>query len=243
MSWLKLIFLPSKLILFLSLIAVIFFVIRRWRRYSFIPFITAAVLYAVFGSGWTAALLLAPLEYKHPALKTSADYPGVKHIVVLTAYAADDPLMPLSGKFNGSSLFRLVEAQNLYRVCSGCKIIISGTGSYVDLMHQQLRVFGIPETDIEDDPIAGHTADSADSLVTKMKEKQFFLVTSAGHMPRSMGVFKKNGFKPIPAPTDYLMPKDFLQASLMPDSQHLYFSDLAVNEYAGMLWYTITNRM
>jgi len=243
MSVLKLIFLPSNLIFLLLLIAVICFIIRRFRRLSYIPFILAATLYIVMGSGLVAALLLSPLEYKYAALHKPEDHPNIKHIVILTAYAADDPSMSLSGKFNSSSLFRIVEAQNIYKRCSDCKLIISGTAKYVKLMHEQFLEFGIPEEAIEDDPIVGHTVDSAVSLANKLKNRTFFLVTSAGHMPRAMGVFERNGFQPIAAPTDYLMPKDFMQAQILPDSGHLRYSDLAVNEYAGIIWYKLTDRM
>mgnify|MGYP005654535111 CR=1 FL=1 len=34
---------------------------------------------------------------------------------------------------------------------------------------------------------------------------KFVLVRSASHMPRAMGLFKKHGMEPIPAPTDYMV--------------------------------------
>jgi uncharacterized SAM-binding protein YcdF (DUF218 family) len=242
-SLLKLVFLPSKLIFLLLLVALICFVIRRWRRLAHIPFILASILYIVMSSGTVSTLLLSPLEYKYAALHKPEDYPDIKQIVVLTAYVANDPLMPLSGKFNANTIFRIVEAHNIYKRCNDCRVIISGTPEDVGLIHQQFVVLGIPETSIEDDPIDGHTIDSAISLASKLEDKKLFLVSSAGHMTRAVGVFEKHGLQPVAAPTDYLLPEDFTHASIMPDSLHLYYSDLAVNEYAGILWYRLTDRM
>nr|MBA2405838.1 YdcF family protein [Bdellovibrionales bacterium] len=42
-----------------------------------------------------------------------------------------------------------------------------------------------------------------------LKDKPFVLVTSALHMPRSMGLFLKAGYKPIPAPTAHLLTGEY----------------------------------
>ena len=38
----------------------------------------------------------------------------------------------------------------------------------------------------------------------KIGQTPFILVTSAGHMPRSMAVFEAQGMQPIPAPTEFI---------------------------------------
>ncbi|MEI6877053.1 MAG: YdcF family protein, partial [Spirochaetota bacterium] len=66
------------------------------------------------------------------------------------------------------------------------------------------------------------------------------LVTSAWHMPRSMLAFTKNGIESIPAPTSYRVDKhslDFLD--LLPGSESLLTSQLALHEYLGILWYNL----
>jgi len=243
MSWLKFIFLPSKLILLILLIAVICLLWRRYRRYAPHFFSAAALLYVAFSSGIVASLLLSPLEYRYPAVTDPAAHNAVKSIVVLDAYIADDPLMPLSGKFNPHVLFRLVEAQNIYKQCKGCRILLSGRARNVELMQQQLLLMGVLPADIEMEAASLHTVESAANLVHRLGSAQFFLVTSAGHMPRSMGVFLNLGLKPIAAPTDYLMPKQILNASPWPSSEHLNYSDLAINEYAGILWYRLNGKL
>jgi uncharacterized SAM-binding protein YcdF (DUF218 family) len=68
-------------------------------------------------------------------------------------------------------------------------------------------------------------------------------VTSAGHMRRAIGVFRKNGMNPIPAPTDYQLPGNARYASWTTSPIHLAASDLAVHEYIGLAWYRLTNRL
>lgn len=243
MYLLKSLLLPSSLIALVLVIALVLLLLPRVRRLSYALFGLGAVLYLVFSSGWTAAALLAPLEYRYDYLKSTADYPDVDTIVVLTAYVASDPLMPVSTRFNSSTLFRIVEAHNIYTQCDQCRIIVSGTDSYARLMQQQFLMLGVPADRVSVDGVSGHTVDSAESLNGKVDGKRFFLVTSAGHMVRSVGVFEKQGFEPIPAPTDYSMPRDFTRAPIWPASLHLLYSDLAVNEYGGILWYRFSGRM
>jgi len=70
-----------------------------------------------------------------------------------------------------------------------------------------------------------------------------FLVTSAGHMRRAVGVFSKKGVVPIPAPTDYMLPRKARHASWTTNAVHLQASDIAVHEYLGIAWYRLTGRL
>lgn len=241
MGLLKFFILPSNLIVVFIVLG-LFFLLRHRKRIAALAFFIAATFYIVFSSGPVAALLLSHLEYRYPALLEEELDPEVRHIVLLAAYTADSPLMPLSGKFNSHAIFRIVEALNIYRRCQACTIWISGKDD-TELMKRQLELMGVPASAIKLDKASNHTVNSAINLSNMLKDSKFYLVTSAGHMPRSMGVFKKQGLQAIAAPTDYLMPKDILEASVGLSSHHLYFSNLAVNEYAGLLWYKIRGKI
>jgi len=216
---------------------------KKWTKGAKRLLIGAAVLYLVFSSGIVATLLLHPLEYQYSYLKNPQDYPQSKTIVVLTAYSVKDPNMPLSSRMNSSSLYRVVEANNIYKQCHDCRIYVSGPQESAEVMQEQLIQLGVPRSSISLDTAAMHTYNSAVNMRQVFKDEPFFLVTSAGHMPRAMGVFEKQGMQPIPAPTDHRMPKDILQAPIVPKSHHLYFSDLAVTEYAALVWYWLTDRI
>lgn len=72
----------------------------------------------------------------------------------------------------------------------------------------------------------------------------WLLVTSAFHMPRSMGLFRKAGFQVVPWPTDYRTTGQerlgFLQDNPV-DS--LQAATLAVREWLGLLAYRLSGRI
>lgn len=68
---------------------------------------------------------------------------------------------------------------------------------------------------------------------------EFILVTSAAHMPRSMETFRSLGLRPIPAPTHFQIthnPGSSI-SSWKPSSYKLNFTDIAMHEYGGSLYY------
>ena len=76
------------------------------------------------------------------------------------------------------------------------------------------------------------------------------LVTSASHMPRSVGIFEKQGLEVIPAPTDYsvtqadweqLWKPDFVAQifNAIPNVGSLSATTIALKEYIGILIYTL----
>lgn len=102
---------------------------------------------------------------------------------------------------------------------------------------------GVPNAQIQLDIKAANTSGSAANMRALLGEQSFYLVTPAGHMPRSIAVFRKQGLRPIPAPTDYHVPKNIAQANWSPSSPNLYFSDAAMREHVGTLWYRLTGRI
>ena len=80
------------------------------------------------------------------------------------------------------------------------------------------------------------------AMLGEDRTRPHLLVTSAFHMPRAIGCFRKNGVNVIPVPTDYRaetvrfpfvtdeMPNQFLKASLL------------MKEYFGLAAYYATGR-
>lgn len=243
MNILKSLILPSNIALAFLLAGLLLAFFSGKRRYSWALLALSGLTALAFSTGTVASLLLSPLEYAHPALTEPGRYPLANKIVVLTGYAENDSNMSLSGKLNDSSAFRILEAANIHGHRPDTEIIVSGSGVTASIMLEQLRALHIPEHKLHIDDQSVSTAGSAGNLAPALGENPFFLVTSAGHMPRAMSVFLHQGLHPIPAPTDYKMPKDAWNAELRPSPMHLYFSNLAIHEYAGMLWYRLTGKI
>ena len=191
-------------------------------------------------SGWTASALLLPLERAHgPAQPDEVDRSGARAIVVLGAYGITAAELPVSSWTNDAGLFRIVEAVHLFRRCRDCRILLSGSTPTVDAMARVLESLGMPTNHIEIDGSSDTTAASARSLASRLHGAPFYLVTSAGHMPRALIAFRAQGLYPLPAPTDYRAPRDLLSADPLPTPKSLRLSDLAVREYFGIFWYRL----
>ncbi len=158
---------------------------------------------------------------------------------MLAAYAANDANMSLSDRPNHAAIHRIVEAVLLWRQCDRCLVVVSGGSPTTEVMTDTLVALGVPRGQVRMDDTAGNTAASAAHMRLLLGDTPFYLVTSGGHMPRSMAVFAKAGLHPVPAPTDRRLPKDFADAAWTLSPFHLECSDLAVHELIGLWWYRI----
>jgi len=234
---------PSNLAFLCLVVGISMLNFERFRGLAKALLVFGGSVILLFSTGTVAALLLGPLEYQYPFVRNANDHPEVKKIVVLTGYAANYPLVPLSSKVNSASAFRILETLRLYRQCQNCEIIISGNMPTTTRMKDLLMTLGVPPDQIREDSTSAHTYISAQTLRRWIDDEAFYLVTSAGHMPRAIGVFEKQGMQPIPAPTDYLLPKDALKAGVHLSPQHLYWCNLAIREYLGISWYKLTGKI
>ena len=235
--------LPSGFVTLLFLAGLAAVLPSRTRHLALPLMGTSATLFMIFSNGLVATWLISPLEYEYPALKDPGQYPAVRTIVVLTGYAADGECLPLSGAMNASSAFRVLEAANLKAGCQDCRVVVSGSPVAASVMGRQLRMLGTPEQLLTIDKSSKNTAASAERVKSLTVDRHVFLVTSAGHMRRAIGVFRKNVLMPVAAPTDYQLSKRVGNASWVTSPAHLQASDLAVHEYIGVAWYRLTNRM
>jgi len=234
-EYLKELVVPSSFCLALAVLGSAMWLMPRTRRIGPALMVAAAAVLLIFSSGKTAALLLSPLEYAYPRVPDGPLQPGA--IVVLAGYAADDRDMPLSSRLHSSTLFRIIEAVNLWRRCPECSVVVTGFDPTVKVMGELLISLGVPPSQLRIDNQADTTADSAVNMRALLNDQRLYLVTSAGHMTRSLGVFVKQGLHPIPAPTDFQLPKSIAHADWQPTPFHLNCSDMAVHEYVGIVWY------
>jgi len=195
-------------------------------------------------------LLLKPLEYKYPPLLSVKDLPEIRWIVVLGAGHRSDPQLPANSQLSDASLARLVEGIRLHHSLPGSKLILSG-GALNDPVPES-KVFAdvalalrVQRQDLILESLSRDTEEEA-ILIQKMVGKDAFaLVTSASHMPRSMGLFRKLGMHPIPAPTDYGIrgSPGVSPGMFFPGSTDLQNAEAAVYEYLGLAWAKLRNRI
>jgi uncharacterized SAM-binding protein YcdF (DUF218 family) len=73
------------------------------------------------------------------------------------------------------------------------------------------------------------------------KNKRWVLVTSAAHMPRALGCFKKYGFNVLPYPVDYqgypVSAKGVSFMDFIPAVDNLFIMDEVMHEWYGLIYY------
>lgn len=199
------------------------------------------------GSGPLTKGLADNLEEAFPPLEVAALVAGPaeerpRWIVVLGSGHVFDHRLSAAARLSDSGLARLVEGVRLLRTFPGSKLIVSGRlGQGMPHGHAMAAAaveLGVPRSDIVVDTTALDTADEAVALGRHVGTERFVLVTSAVHMPRAMGLFRKQGKAPIAAPTDYasLDPTPFNVGKLVPNTVSLTVLCGALHEYVGMAW-------
>ena len=218
--------LPSNLIILLSIAGIILSFRSVSRRAGKYLVFSAVGLYILFSTGPVSFWLLGNLEYQYPQIKDIDSLSKIEHVVVLAGYAERDSLLPLSSWVNRATAFRLLETLRIANVLPESSIIVTGNKEVPEIMKGLLAVAGIVEDRIIVEHASRNTYDSARNVGKWIKSEPFLLVTSAGHMPRSMRVFMKLGMSPVPAPTDYRSRRNYLAIDYLPSPLHLEYSEL-----------------
>ena len=239
MDGLKFVLMPSGFIAlcFVGGWTALFF--RRTRKLGCGLLGAGGLIYLVLSIGPFSNALLGHLEYEYPRYKETGGGEGIDKIVVMAGYAADEAYYPLSSKVNGAALFRLVEAFDLWLRDRSRQVVITGAGSVPEIMQSVLVRLGVPSSQIVVEKVSSSSDASAAHVRAIVGERPFLLVTSAGHMPRAMKIFRRVGTHPLPAPTDFMVSREPFQAGFMPSAQHFYFSELAVHEFMAMALYRL----
>lgn len=187
-------------------------------------------------------LLLLPLEEKYPKWQSSAE--KIDYVVVMGASQAEAPRLPLTNRPNTAAVYRLLEGIAVYRASPGSKLLLSGGPGHVSLMSQVVREIGVADTDVVLQSRSHDTEEEVGLLAPIVGGHRFVVVTSAAHMPRTMGLFHAAGLDPVPAPTHFLdrnNPHPNWRDFMLPDTDSLARAEFAAHEYIGLLWLEMKN--
>ena len=197
--------------------------------------------------------LLAVLEENFQRLgnreQILQQYPGVDqstpYIVVLGAGVMEsiDPTVPELAKLPDAGIRRVLEAVRLHQYFPQTKIIMSGGDGEAPTMSRVAMVLGVEKEALLQENTSKDTEDQARLIKPLVQGQRFFLVTSNWHMLRSAGLFRKQGLRFIPAPTDFTRLKEdyhyqFNYTSL-PNASYLNESEVLIKEYLGIAFATL----
>jgi uncharacterized SAM-binding protein YcdF (DUF218 family) len=211
----------------------------------------AALLFVIVAP--VGALLIEPLEDRFPP--PPQDIPAPYGIVVLGG-AIDDEASAARGQTTfdeGAS--RLTEAAVLARRFPQARLVYSGgsaslwgsNSTEAVEARKLLTALGVDPARIAIEDKSRNTDENARftaALVHPQPDQTWLLVTSAYHMPRSMGLFVKAGFSVRADPVDYrsLSGARDWRLNLEP-ARGLRLLDLAVHEWIGLIAYRVSGRI
>lgn len=221
-----------------------------WRRLgggvvglSLIALVTAE--YTTIG-----ALLLVPLENRFPAVDTlPADVTGI--IILGGAVQAGAAAEARNQVLLNGSAERMTEAVVLARRLPRARLAFTGFSgdlfpegwSEADLAQRFFSAMGIPAGRVVYEAASRNTAENAaflKAMVTPRPGQTWLLVTSARHMPRSVGCFRQVGWEVVPYPVDFILPP--APSLRLTAGGGLGVVGTAMREWVGLLAYWLTDR-
>ncbi len=197
------------------------------------------------------AWLIAPLENRFPPPQFPARVDGIIVLggAIEPRLSADRGTISLNGNAE-----RLVAFAALARRYPEAKLVF--TGGSGDPMHPDAREgdwlgpfldsAGIARERVIVERNSRNTDDNARMSKAKVKPRDgevWVLVTSARHMPRSVGIFRKHGWPMLPYPADYRTTREVGWSVGFNLTSGLAALDAAAYEWFGLAYYRLSGRI
>jgi len=210
------------------------------------------IVLAILGLSPIGNALIIPLEERFPRWDATRGAPD--GIIVLGGVISPDVSSARDEVALNEAAERLTVVAELARRYPDARIVFSGgsgaliydEGAEAPLALRLLESFGIPRTRITLEDRSRNTVENAvlsKAIAQPKPGERWLLVTSAHHLPRAVGVFRKAGFPVEAYPVDWRTrgPEDALRpfASV---GDGLRRSDTAVREWVGLAVYWLTGR-
>jgi len=218
---------------------------RRSPRWGRRLVVAALVLLWLPSTSPVADLLLLPLETRYPV---PDDPPHAEVVVVLTGIV-DMKAMRGDRVEMGMAADRILAGVDLIRQGRADYLLISGgSGDLFDQSVSEALVLsrfvlqlGVPRGQVLVEATSRNTYENAlqtEELLREQGLSEIILVTSAFHMPRAMGCFRKVGLHPLPYPVDFRNRWGrYDPLSILPRVGNLQRSSVAIREYVGLVMY------
>ena len=244
--------LPTNFLIVLGVVGALL-TATRWARAGRRIMIAAVLLLAVAAFSPLGNLLLYPLENRFPPADAAQGAPP-DGIVVLGGSIDADLSIAHGTPVVTSASDRIVAAAALAHKYPNARVVFSGGSSSLISNEQReadyaatlFESLGIDKTRLIMDRDSRNTYENAvfsRKLAAPKAGERWLLVTSAFHMPRAIGLFRKVGFAVEPYPVDWRVGRGvdvfaFTQFSL----DGLLRTDIGVREWLGLVVYRLRGR-
>ncbi len=246
-----LLFQPTTLVFLFGLIG--FFALWRGaRKLALVSLGLSSFLLFVGCFTTMGAMLLAPLEERFSQPNPLPD--RIDGIIVLGGYMDGEINAERGGFELNSAADRLVEALRLARLYPDARMIVSGgQGTFfedsapeAETTRSLLEALGFSGNRFIYENQSRNTVENAvfSKEIAKPQEGEtWLLVTSAYHMPRAIGCFRKAGFDVTAWPTDYKTRRNEKLAIYLENPlAALSRMSMAIREWTGLFAYWLTGK-
>lgn len=241
---------PSALIAIIG-IAGLILLLTRFRRAGQRLVIACVVLLIIAGVSPLAGILTHTLESRFPKWDASRGAPD--GIVVLGGALSPGLSRRHGVPVIGADAGRITAIAKLARDYPNARIIYSGgdgtllakDGAEAEYLQPLLDSFGVDKARITLEPRSRNTAENAafsKDIAQPKPGERWLLVTSAQHMPRSVGAFRHAGFAVEAYPVAWQSDVRYRFAPSLSMGGNLSRLDSVANEYAGLMAYWLTGR-
>ena len=239
---------PSTFLIGIGLLGAIL-LLTRFARFGRRLMAVALLLLAICGFSPLANFVLYPLEQRFPKWDASRGEPD--GIIVLGGPLDADLSAAHGVPVISGAADRLIGAATLAHRYPNARIVytggspnlISNDAREADYATALFQGLGIPKTRLTMERQSRNTRENAEFSREMLKPKpgeRWLLVTSAFHMPRAMGLFRKAGFPVEAYPVDWKVgTKEDLFKYYATANDGLLLFDIGVREWLGLIAYRI----
>lgn len=244
--------LPVNFLIGLGVLGAIL-LLTRWAALGRKMLAASAVLLALCGFSPVGKLLILPLEQRFPVWDASR---GAPDGIVVLGGAIDPDLSAALGKpILDRSADRIVAAAALAHQYPNARIVYSGgnanlirddSAKEADYALSILEDLGVAKERLATERLSRNTVENAEFVKQVANPKpgeHWLLVTSAFHMPRSIGLFRKAGFKVEAYPVDWRASKSRAFSFSSVAMNGLERTDVAMREWIGLTAYWLTGKI
>lgn len=223
----------------------------RGRRFGRWPLLLGIGFFVMVITTPIPPLLLLPLEER---FARPADMPAKVAGIIVLGGAVDQNLTEARGipALNGAAE-RMTEGVALARRYPDARLVFTGgQGSLVhgslneaDVARALWTAMGVPENQVIYEDKSRNTHQNAvlsKALVNPQPGETWLLVTSASHMPRSVGVFRKVGWDVVPWPVNFRTGRGFAALYDAPFPERIGQFEGGVREWIGLTAYWLMGR-
>jgi uncharacterized SAM-binding protein YcdF (DUF218 family) len=244
--------LPTNLLIGMGVVGALLMV-TRFAALGRKLVIAAVLLLVVCGLSPLGNLLLYPLEQRFPPWDAVRGAPD--GIIILGASIEADLSAAHGTPVVRSSPDRIISAAALALRYPNARVVFSGGSANLisndareaDFAGAVFESLGIAKSRLIMERRSRNTLENAEfskALAMPKAGERWLLVTSAFHMPRSVGLFRRAGFAVEPYPVDWRVGGrgdlwSFTNIAL----DGLGRTDLAVREWVGLIAYRATGKM